>query len=632
MKNRSIFPLSILFFFLWILISPLSLATATASPYLGQKCFTKFDSKAGTSTENGSDSINLICFKSLNDPDIWVWGKDNNLKPVNSWPLGEVAYGRNYGGADQTCKELPVNSSFYKFYGPTYCDTQNHVWMNDNYQSNIVPNTFVPPIQEISTVGKKSNPDKSAKKQDAVNTSTTFMVLGAYLMIMTPATIPGSGALRNGSSSNFPNNAPYDQTGSVPEYLEIRARRDRKVNESKFHRNIIGFLFSPIITLTKYKFFEKILRSEIEKISRVSPGLGTILGDGDYLRAVIGSLNFILYPLSIAIAIYNFTEIEANTNSNLLPSFLGMSLLISIGIIDSFAGAISGSLLLLFIAVSNLFHSKFNLGKHEIVTAITIFLLSCAPILFAGALRNFDREHTDSNRKWNHAVDYFLSPLVTSWLVWKVLKVLSLNFAEVDFENPNAPILIAGVVWVLVVCRYFLEHYVVKNWSDRLNVMIPNSTEQIKLFGIFGYLFKIIWIWLLITSIDTLPQDQKFVTAIIFLMIVPGILKFFWKNPPKQFAYLNLRGAPKIAIYFLLGLLVEKLLSNENLAISKELILGLAIIPPLFFSIMEALMEDKAPTSNLLLKNWIGVIVNRVLGMFIYLFIAGYIFYMIFGK
>jgi hypothetical protein len=87
------------------------------------------------------------------------------------------------------------------------------------------------------------------------------------------------------------------------------------------------------------------------------------------------------------------------------------------------AGAIAASTFILIVAVNDLIDKDMGLGAYEYLSAlIIIFTLSAGPGLFAGALRRFDGVHTNRTGKWERMIDYALSPLITSWVVWKVLE------------------------------------------------------------------------------------------------------------------------------------------------------------------------------------------------------------------
>jgi hypothetical protein len=440
---------------------------------------------------------------------------------------------------------------------------------------------------------------------------------------------------QNSSSDNFPRNTSGGQ--GVPEYIEISARRDEKLKIEGARKKFLRFLSNPAVTLAKYRFFENYLRIRIEKISRFTPGVATIIRDGDYLRAVLGSISFLLYPMAILTGIFGFIEIQSRPGltspsmllSSLLPSFTCMALMIAIGVLDSLAGALAGATFVTLVFFVKVLPPGIpDEPKRIFSTLISIFLITCTPPLFAGVLRKFDGLHRDPGRNWNYAVDYLLSPLVTGWMVWKVIGVIS-DLSGAEFDVKDAPLKIATLIWFALIIRYFIEHYVSRNWGDRLNEMISNDLVQSRISILLRTVLKSAWIWILITSIGTFKNGSAAVPMIIALFALPSLIKLMWKNPSNRLGSLNLRGAPKIALLFLLGIALTQLLEDPNLKVHEDLILEIALVPLLFFSIIDALTEEHTHTPRYFVENKWGVRMYRSTGAAIYIFIAAYIYYMI---
>ena len=616
-------------------------ANALGEPYIGLECTKKFDSQPGTSVEGGNDLVYLICFQSTNYTDKFVWSKDNNNPPVKLWIEDPIAYGKPYGKDLGQCETGAQNSAFVRKYGETYCEgrvwTEGGVWKNDLYEDGIVKTAWVDPL-EITTSEVSENVSAAEQATEkALDNSTTIVVLATFAMAMTPAALNRIGSTQDSSSNNLPRGSSSGQ--GVPEYMEIKARRDEKLKVESSRRKFLRFLSNPAVTLAKYRFFENYLRISIEKISRFSPGVATVVRDGDYLRAVLGSLTFFIYPIAILTGVFSFVELHSRTQATsppasiplLLPSLIGMALMIAIGILDSLAGALASATF----AILTFSIHVWPLGsesdpKQIFATLISIFLITFTAPLFAGALRKFDGLHKDPGRNWNYAVDYLLSPLVTAWMVWKVLEVIA-DLSGSEFEDKQAPIKIAVFIWFVLIIRYFIEHYVARSWGDRLNEMIASDVAQSRVFFITGIALKSSWIWLLITSVGTFQGDPLGAPALIALFTLPGLIKLMWRNPPEHLGLLNLRGAPKIAMLFLIGIGLTKLLENPRWMDHQALILELALVPLLFFSIIDVLTHEHTHTPRFFIDNKWGVRIYQAIGCGIYIFVAGYIFYTVFA-
>ena len=627
-----------------ILASGSLFANASEHFYIGLECTDKFESVIGTTDQNSDDQIYLVCFKSTNNESKFVWSLDKNPEPAITFK-DPIAYGRE----TTECDKDAANSKFVDLYGRTYCDQEFgfwkngiyfRVWRNALYEEGIVKTAWVPPLETTAPEVVEDVPvdDRGARKNledSTTEVSTTFVVLVTFAMMMTSTAmirVP-----QNSSSENIPRNTSSGQ--GVPEYIEISARRDEKLKIEGVRKKFLKFLSNPAITLAKYRFFENYLRIRIEKISRFTPGFATIIRDGDYLRAVLGSITILLYPMSILTGIFGFIEIQNRPGlsspstllSSLLPSFICMAVMIGIGVLDSLAGALAGATFVTLVFFVKVLPQGMPVDpKRFFSTLISIFLISCTPPLFAGVLRKFDGLHRDPGRNWNYAVDYLLSPLVTGWMVWKVIGVIS-DLSGVQFEVNDAPIKIAGLIWFALIIRYFIEHYVSRNWGDRLNEMIPNDVVQSRISILLRTILKSAWIWILITSIGTFQNGSAAVPMIVALFAVPSLIKLMWKNPSNRLGLLNLRGAPKIALLFLLGIGLTKMLEDPNLKVHQNLILEIALVPLLFFSIIDALTEEHTHTPRYFVENKWGVGVYRITGGAIYIFIAAYIYYMING-
>ena len=626
-------------------------ANALGEPYIGLECFDKFESVLGTTDQNSDDKIYLVCFKSSNNESKFVWSKDNNKYPGITY-TDPIAYGRDVEKDSDPCLNGPKNSKFADDYSGTYCDeefvflkgeTEYVVWRNEIYEDGedgeggIVKTAWVDPLEITTPVAQENISAAEQATEKAIEKSTTIVVLATFAMAMTPAALNRIGSAQDSSSNNLPRGSSSGQ--GVPEYMEIKARRDEKLKVESSRRKFLRFLSNPAVTLAKYRFFENYLRISIERISRYSPGVATIVRDGDYLRAVLGSLTFFIYPIAILTGVFSFVELHSRTQGTsppasiplLLPSLIGMALMIAIGILDSLAGALaSATFAILTFSIHVWPMGSESDPKQIFATLISIFLITFTAPLFAGALRKFDGLHKDPGRNWNYAVDYLLSPLVTAWMVWKVLEVIA-DLSGSEFEDKQAPIKIAAFIWFVLIIRYLIEHYVARSWGDRLNEMIASDVGQSRVFFIAGIALKSFWIWLLITSVGTFQGDPLGAPALIALFALPGLIKLMWPNPPEHLGLLNLRGAPKIALLFLIGIGLTKLLENPRLLDHHALILELALVPLLFFSIIDVLTHEHTHTPRFFIDNKWGIRIYQAIGCGIYIFVAGYIFYTVFA-
>ncbi len=273
-------------------------ANALGDPYIGLECFDKFESDIGTTDQNSDAKIYLVCFRSSNNESKFVWSKDNNKYPAITY-TDPIAYGRDVEKDSDPCKTGPENSEFADDYPGTYCDQEYFflkgeieyvVWRNEIYEDGIVRTAWVAPL-EITTPEVPENISAAEQAtENAIENSTTIVVLATFAMAMTPAALNRIGSTQDSSSNNLPRGSSSGQ--GVPEYMEIKARRDEKLKVESSRRKFLRFLSNPAVTLAKYRFFENYLRISIERISRFSPGVATIVRDGDYLRICLIVMNY----------------------------------------------------------------------------------------------------------------------------------------------------------------------------------------------------------------------------------------------------------------------------------------------------------------------------------------------------
>ena len=150
--------------------------------------------------------------------------------------------------------------------------------------------------------------------------------------------------------------------------------------------------------------------------SRFSPLMSRLILDGTYLRSMIGSLEFLLYPLAIYVGFHTL-----NLNHwKAAPSTLGITLLgMLIGLIDAYAGFIIGFIFTIGVIVEGNFNSR-----HHILTTIGTSLLYFGPALIASAIRPARREVKDFSTLWERGTDYALAALLGGWASQKLVESL----------------------------------------------------------------------------------------------------------------------------------------------------------------------------------------------------------------
>ena len=579
---------------------------------LGQECSTLYRSAAISSDAAGTSEVFGICFPAINVDKTYIWSLDTNIFPkfkividTESNPDTKTAFGRTCPSKEECV--LPVirdekfleSEPFLKYYPDTKFEMKDRGrWWSEVYESNITPAFY----EEVITDPSLPITTQSSWKITTDVASAAFLVgLTTFVSISTSATIPSN----------------QNQQGT-PETLELRGRKERRFSSS---RGLKNFFESDLISLDRWSFFTVKLPRFIRQVGRFSSPAATSIGDGDYLRAALGVFSFAIYPIAIAIGIAEFT---VNSDKNLFPDWKWLTIAIILGCIDSLAGAVAASTFILIVAVSDLIDKNMGLGVYQYLSVlIVVFTLSTGPGLFAGALRRFDGVHTNRTGSWERMIDYVISPLITSWVVWKVLEA-TLKFTEEEssatwVKNIETT---AILVFMLIFSRYFIEGLVAKHLPDRINEIVTESVQLQRTPRIFQHLRKSAVIFIFLSGVAT--QAKPWLVASIFL--IPAITLLLGIKPGNKFSRLNLIGVPRLVLLLGIGLILTQMFKDPALNTSSWLVVGIAALPILYLNLAEALSEShlKAPAYFYLTKA--GKFLYRTGAVLLFIFIL-YVIY-----
>jgi hypothetical protein len=578
---------------------------------LGQECSTLYRSAAISSDAAGTSEVFGICFPVKNDT-ATIWSLDTNDIPkfkivvdteVN--PDSKIAFGRTCESATKCVLPDVIDEKFLeiepfvKYYPDVKFEMKDQGrWWSKSYEENIVQGNF----QKINTETTEPEPNSWNVKLNEDTASAAFLVgLTTFVSLSSSASIPIN----------------QNQQGA-PESLELKGRKERRFSTQRGYKN---FFESDLISLDRWSFFTVKLPNFIRKIGRFSSPAATSIGDGDYLRAALGVFSFAIYPVAIAVGVAQY---YVNSDEHLIPDWKWLTVAIILGCIDSLAGAISASTFILIVAANDLIDKDMGLGAYEYLSAlIIVFTLSAGPGLFAGALRRFDGVHTNRNGKWERMIDYVLSPLITSWVVWKVLE------ATVKFSNEGKSAIwekniqtTAILVFIFIFSRYFIEASVAKHLPDRINEIVTESVQIQRFPKVFQSVRKSAVIFIFLSGVA--DQAKPWLVASLFL--IPAISLLLGIKPGNKFSKLNLIGVPRLVLLMSIGLVFTEIFKNPPPTISPWLVVGVAALPILYLNLAEALSEShlKAPAFFYLTK--IGTALYRLGAILLFVFML-YVIY-----
>lgn len=583
---------------------------------LGDSCTVKYISRLIAADSTGTSEVAGVCFPSINNPDIFIWSKDNNAKPAYTMVTdndGKIAFGRICVIKDANTCSMPdpitdqylAAEPFVKQYPDTrHVDTLGGIWWSDSYNANIVGANYLSP--EVAEDDVAVLPVENESSKQAV--SSTLLIGLAALVSLSTSAAP--------ISTQSPATKPA--SSDAPELL--RARRERRFATSS--RGGSTFL-SSIISMDRWYFFTLKVPALIRKIAKFSSPAATSIGDADYLRAVFGIFSLLLYPIALLIG-FKFNSYAEN--SQVIPEIKWIFAALILGSFDSLAGAVSALTFISLNLTSNLSSTSLDLKKY-LATLILIFITTTGPSLFAGALRRFDGVHTNRKGRWERLVDYALSPIVTAWVVWKGLELLP-KIIGLEPENWADDIKIAAViVFLCIFIRYVIEGLVAKHLSDRINEIVTESVPMQKWPKITQQLRKAVWISYIAGLLLTPNEVINCTTLILFiLLLIPGVAVAFGVKPNEKLARFNFVGTPRLAILLLTGLLLQSVFTKQDWSRNKFLFFIIAFAPILYFNLLEALTDSQLKSPVYFYQTQQGRLIYRFGALTLYIFIL-YIIY-----
>ena len=589
-------------------------SAAPVAGVLGDSCVTPYLAGVIAADNTLTTEIAGVCFPSLNNPDVYIWSKDNNQTPAYTLVAGKIAFGRECPNSEANPCLIPrpitpqylIDEPFVKDYPDTEFDPTVYgvrkfgIWWSKTYFSNIVAANYVAPEAIVPT-------DEPTQVSEPITTqavSSTLLIGLAAAVSLTSAA---------GSSSNQPSpNRP--ESPDAPELL--RARKERRFATT----NKVGRFFQgSVISMDRWSFFTAKMPAIIRWFGKRSAVIATSIGDADYLRAVLGIFSLLIYPAAIVIGALEFNSLVEESSP--IPVARWLLIAIIIGCFDSLAGAISALTFGLLTVTANLGNTSID-WLTFIGTLVFIFMLSTGPALFAGAFRRFDGVHTNRKGRWERLVDYALSPIVTAWVILKGLELLP-KISEIEILNWEEDIKnIAKIVFISILIRYFLEGFVAKQFTERINEIVTESIPMQRLPHIALHFRKGIWISL--TAYLLLvpePISANTMLLIFFILLLPAVILYFGIKPVDKIAKFNFIGTPRLVFFIGIGLALNSIFDSKSVDSNLGLYIFIAFAPILYFNLMEALTESHLKSPAYFYQTRNGKLLYRAGSVALYVFI-----------
>jgi len=596
-------------------------AAPAVSGVLGDSCMTPFISRVIAADSTLTTEIAGVCFPSLNNPNIFIWSKDNNQIPAYTLVAdndGKIAFGRSCVINDQNDCSIPDPKSsgylaaepFVRAYPDTrhyadnnnlsrFADTFGGIWWSEIYYSNIVAANYV--AQEAVVETEDINQVQRQSTSQAI-ASTLLIGLAVLFSLSTSATT---------SSSGPPTSRP--ESPEAPELL--RARKERRF---KIINQFSRFFQGSVISMDRWAFFTAKMPALIRWFGKRSAVVATSIGDADYLRSILGIFSLLIYPLAILIGFFESKHLAYGSLP--IPGMFWLTAALILGCFDSLAGAISaitfGLLTVLKVEDTSIGWPKF------IGSILIVYILSTGPALFAGALRRFDGVHTSRKGKWERLVDYALSPIVTAWVVWKGLELLP-KISKADIPNWSIDIRSIGlIVFICIFIRYFLEGFVAKHFAERINEIVTESIPMQKLPHLFVHIRKGILVsffaYLLLVPE---PVSKEIMLLIFFILLLPSVIHGFELKSKDRIAKFNIIGTPRLVFLLCTVLALNSIFTSKGVGSNLGLFIVIAFGPILYFNLMEALTESHLKSPAYFYQTRIGRFLYRAGSVLLYIII-----------
>lgn len=218
-----------------------------------------------------------------------------------------------------------------------------------------------------------------------------------------------------------------------------------------------------------------------ESISSFSPLAARTFGDGSYLRAMVGSLSTLLYPIALGLGIYALI----NSDRQALPPATWIVIAIALlGTIDAAAGLLASATFVIGVTVSgNIF------TREEVLTVAGLSIIFFAPALLASAIRPIRRLISSADDRWERITDYALVGLLSFWSLEKIVGALN-GLSGLKLPISADARQIAFIVAIAITLRVIMEDFATYAYPVRLEKVSPDYKDPSTFQQVISLEFK----------------------------------------------------------------------------------------------------------------------------------------------
>lgn len=347
------------------------------------------------------------------------------------------------------------------------------------------------------------------------------------------------------------------------------------------------------------------------RVSPHSPIVARTIADGNYLRAIFGSLESLLIIPGFILGIL---ALQSSQNQALPPAMWIVMAIIALATLDALAGFVSGVVFTVGVALAG------NLAsRDEILTVAGLFIIFYAPALMASAVRPLRRLAEDRDNSWERATDYALVTLLSGWAMFKLIGALN-ALAGVQLLISFQAKEIAYWSAIFIFIRMLLEDFATYFYPVRINQTIGEVKEPDTVHKIIALELKIfIFVEL---AMPFVGFNIKLLLGTI-LFALPTILSLTIDNRLPKFRFLHHilpSGAFKLVAMVFIGAItagwIQSLFSSPRTFLAWSFVV--LAIPGLILSILGKMADEPE-------KDWkvspVGNTLYRILGVIVFILI-----------
>jgi len=308
---------------------------------------------------------------------------------------------------------------------------------------------------ELPTYDPAQEPEKSSDLQVTAFALLAALTAGGVATKSQQSSNATSGR-RDDYESEGSDSISEDKSDEGSDDLASVSAGNLKKIDRELGRGDISRTWRAPLTEKSDAFFARV----IAKVSPLSPIVARTIADGNYLRAIFGSLaSLLLLPG----AILGVLALQSTESQALPPATWIVMAIIAIATLDALAGFVSGLIFAIGVGIAGNLNSR-----DEILTVAGLFIIFYAPALMASAVRPLRRLAEDRDNSWERVTDYALITLLSGWTMSKLIGALN-ALAGVQLVITFHAKDIAYWAAVFVFVRLVLEDFATYCYPARLN-------------------------------------------------------------------------------------------------------------------------------------------------------------------